>query len=84
MIPWSNAPKTLLPDNHIFRRYVLGLPIGSLALNIGSVQRSGYLEDEAGSGEFRVKVGLDCDGIRDRRCPNLIHGGQNLDGKFHV
>lgn len=76
--------RTLLPDNHVFRRDILGLTVGSLAIDVGGVQRSRYLDDQAGSGELRVEVGLDGNDIRDCSCPNLIHGGQHFDGEFHV
>ena len=77
-------PRNLLPDNYVFRRNILSLTVGSLTLNIGGIQRGGYLDDEAGSRKFRVEIGLDRDGIRDCRCSNLIHGGQYFDGEFHV
>ena len=67
--------RALLPDDHVFRRDVFGLAIRGLALNVRGVQRSGYLYDEAGSGELRVKVGLDRDGIGDTGGSDLIHGG---------
>ena len=54
---------TLLPDNHVFCRDVLGLAVGGLALNVSGVQRSGYPDNEIGSREFRVEVGLDRDDI---------------------
>lgn len=76
--------RTLLPDDHIFRGNILGLAVGSLALDVCGIQRSRYPDDEAGSREFRIKAGLDRDSVGDGSCPNLIHAGQHSDGKFHV
>jgi len=55
--------RILLPDNHVFCRDVFGLAVGSLALDVGGVQRGGYLDNKAGGRKLRVEVGLDRDDI---------------------
>lgn len=73
-----------LPDDHIFCWDVFGLAVGNLALDVGSVKWGGYLYNEGGGRELRVKIGLDRDDIRDASSSDLVHLGQYLDGELYV
>ena len=80
----ASTSRHSLPDNNVFCGDILGLAAGNLALDVGGVQRGRYLDDKAGGGELRVKVGLDRDDIRDTSGSNFVYGGQHPDGKFHI